>query len=84
MGMCVCHGHVPQKAPNQNPFQKHLFVFFQLEKVDLSPGELGWIFKSVPVGTVILENYPSIPLGQGLSSFALQLEKQDALTVLKY
>lgn len=84
-GRCVCHGHIPQKAQNQNPFQKliHL-VFFQLENVTLSPRELGWIFKSVPVGTVILEIYPSIPLGQGLSSFALQLEKQDAVTVLKY
>lgn len=50
--------------------------------VGLSPRELSWIFKSVPVGTVILEVYPSIPLGQRLSSFALQIEKQDAVMVL--
>lgn len=83
--MCVWHGHELQKAQNQNPFQNLICLFgFFPAKVGLSPRELSWIFKSVPVGTVILEIYPSIPLGQGLSSFALQLEKQDAVTALKY
>lgn len=63
----------------------HILGHFFPDMLGLSPGDLGQIFKSVSVGsTVILEIYPSIPLGQGLPSFALQLEKQHAVTNFKY
>lgn len=78
-------GENTKKLKNRVLSKTHILVQFFPDMLGLSPRELGQIFKSVSVGiTVILEIYPSIPLGQGLSSFALQLEKQHAVVDLKY
>lgn len=66
-------------------FKTRILVQLFPDTLCLSPEELGQNCKFLSVGTVvILEIYLSVPLGQGLSSFALQLEKQHAVTYLKY
>lgn len=82
--VCLALTHTPKSSKLESFSKPHILVWFFPARVGLSPRELGWIFKSVPVGTVILEIYPSVLLGQGLSSFLLQLEKQDAVTACKY
>lgn len=66
-------------------FKTHILVQLFPDTLCLSPEELGQNCKSLSVGAVvILEIYLSVPLGQGLSPFALQLEKQHAVMYLKY